>query len=393
MREELALFGGEKTARDPFPPWPQFAQKTLEEALEPLRTGRVGAWPGGRGRELEKQWAAWVGSRHAVCCSSGTAALHVGLLAVGAAGGQVILPSHTFASTALAVVHAGAEPVFCDVAEDGTLDPRKVEPLLTPRTRAIIAVHLHGTVCAMDRLMEIAQRGGGVRVVEDCAQCVGGELKGKKAGTLGHVGCFSFSQGKHVSAGEGGMIVCDDDQTARSSRSLCDYGRDPDETDAETAARHVNAGFNYRMTEVQAAIALSELERVDTWNLPRRRGYAKIYDHAFSQAYGVRSLPFNSPERRNAYWKYPLQLDLAKLACGGEEFLRALAAEGIPECRALPPEAYAEPALQGWAREKCQTAEALRERTVLLGVSPTWEKSHIETCITAVKKLLKAYRR
>jgi len=393
MKEELALFGGEKTARDPFPPWPQFAQKTFTEALEPLRTGKVGYWPGGRGRELEGSWARWVGARHAVCCSSGTAALHVSLLALGVTEGEVILPSHTFASTALAVVHAGAEPVFCDAAEDGTLDPRGIEALITPRTRAIVAVPLYGTVCAMDRITEIARRHG-LRVIEDCAQCVGGELKGKKAGTLGDAGCFSFSQGKHVSVGEGGMIVCDDRETAMACRSFCDYGREQGDADADAMApAHVRAGFNYRMTEIQAAIGLSEMERIDTWNLPRRRGYAKIYDHAFSQLPGVRCVPFNSAERRNAYWKYPLQLELAKLACDGEEVRKALAAEGIPECGMPMPEAYEEPALRKWARGRCPNAEALRARTVLLGLSPSWEKSHIETCVTAVKKVLRVFRR
>jgi dTDP-4-amino-4,6-dideoxygalactose transaminase len=392
MKEELALFGGEKTARDPFPPWPQFSEKTITEAVEPLRTGRVGYWSGGRGRELEERWAGWAGARHAVCCASGTAALHVSLLALGTTGGEVIVPSHTFASTALAVVHAGAEPVFCDTSEDGTIDPRAAEQLITQRTQAIVAVHLYGTVCAMDRLMEIAGRRG-IRVVEDCAQCVGGELKGKKAGTLGDAGCFSFSQGKHVCAGEGGMIVCDNEATARACRSLCDYGREQTAGADGGAPAHVMAGFNYRMTEVQAAIGLAELERLDAWNLPRRRGYAKIYDHAFSQLYGVRSIPFNSAERRNAYWKYPLQLDLARLACDGEEFRRCLAAEGIPECGVPAAEAYDEPALRPWARSRCQTAEALRARTVLLGLPPSWEKSHIETCIAAVKKVLRVFRR
>jgi len=393
MKEELALFGGEKTARDPFPPWPQFAEKALTDALEPLRTGRVGSWSGGRGRELETRWAKWAGSAHAVCCASGTAALHVSLLALGVTDGEVIVPSHTFASTVLAVVHAGAEPVFCDTTEDGTLDARGVEQLITPRTKAILAVHLYGTVCAMDRIGEIARRRN-LSVVEDCAQCVGGELKGKKAGTLGDAGCFSFSQGKHVCAGEGGMIVCDDEGTAAACRSLCDYGREQTEAGADgEAPAHVRAGFNYRLTEMQATIALAELERLDTWNLPRRRGYAKVYDHAFSQLYGVRSIPLSSAERRNAYWKYPLQLDLGKLVCDGKEFRRALAAEGIPECGAPGPEAYEEPALSKWARGRCETAEVLRERTVLLGLSPSWEKSHIETCVAAVKKVLRVYRR
>jgi dTDP-4-amino-4,6-dideoxygalactose transaminase len=318
----------------------------------------------------------------------------VSLLALGIVDGEVIVPSHTFASTVLAVVHAGAEPVFCDTLEDGTIDPRGVEQLITARTRAIVAVHLYGTVCAMDRLAEIAGRHG-LRVVEDCAQCVGGELRGRKTGTLADAGCFSFSQGKHICAGEGGMIVCDDEATAKACRSLCDYGREEENEGGRDGAAqaHVRVGFNYRMTEIQAGIGLAELERLDTWNLPRRRGYAKIYDHAFSQLYGVKGIPFNSAERRNAYWKYPLQLDLAKLACDGEEFRRALSAEGVPECGSPSPEAYDEPALRRWARGRCQTAEALRARTVLLGLPPSWEKSHIETCVAAVKKVLHAFRR
>ena len=393
MKEELALFGGEKTAHEPFPPWPQFSEKTLSEVLEPLRSGRVSYWSGERGRQFEARWAQWVGARHAVCCASGTAALHVSLAALGmASGDEVIVPSFTFASTALAIVHAGGQPIFCDTTEDGTMDPRRIEALITARTRAIVAVHLYGSVCAMDRIMDIAQSRD-LRVVEDCAQCVGGEVKGKKAGTFGDVGCFSFSQGKHVcTGGEGGMVVSDDEAVARACRSLCDYGREMDAQKSPGAA-HVRLGFNFRMTELQAVIGLGELERLDSWNLPRRRGYAKLYDHAFSQLYGVRSIPPNSAERRNAYWKYPLQLDLSKLACGAEEFRRALAAEGVPESGAPSPQAYDEPALSRWARGRCETAEALRERTVLLGLPPSWEKSHVETCAAAVKKVLRAYRR
>jgi dTDP-4-amino-4,6-dideoxygalactose transaminase len=395
MREELALFGGEKTAHEPFPPWPQFAEKTFTEVLEPLRSGRVGYWSGERAREFETRWAQWAGAPHAVCCASGTAALHVSLLALGITpGDEVIVPSHTFASTVLAVVHTGGEPVFCDTSEDGTLDPRRIEDLLTPRTRALVPVHLYGTVCAMDRIMDIA-RTRNLRVVEDCAQCVGGELAGKKVGTFGAAGCFSFSQGKHVSTGgEGGMIVCEEEAVARACRSLCDYGREMDAPQGrEDCAPHVRVGFNYRMTELQAVIGLGELDRLDSWNLPRRRGYAKIYDHAFSQLSGVRSIPLNTAERRNAYWKYPLQLDLAKLAGDIEELRRALAAEGVPEAGTPSPQAYDEPALSRWARGRCETAEALRARTLLLGLPPSWERSHIEVCAAAVKKVLRAYRR
>lgn len=282
VRGELALYGGEKTAHEPFPPWPQFAERTLTSVLEPLRSGRVSYLSGARGKEFEARWASWIGAAHAVSCSSGTAALHTALLALGIQpGDEVIVPSHTFLSTSLAVLHAGAAPVFCDVAGDHTMDPHALEALVTDRTRAVIVVHLYGIVCAMDRILEVAKRRG-LAVVEDCAQSVGGEFHGRKAGTLGDAGCFSFSEGKHVSTGgEGGMVVTDDEKLAQASRSLRDYGREQENaaeyhgeenaTEYRGGAAHVRVGFNYRLTEIQSIIGLGELDRLDTWNLPRRR--------------------------------------------------------------------------------------------------------------------------
>ena len=392
MREELALYGGEKTTHHPFPAWPQFAEKAFTEILEPLRSGRVSYWSGGRGREFESRWASWMSSAHAISCSSGTAALHMALVGLGVrAGDEVLVPSHTFASTSLAVLHAGAIPVFCDVTPDQTIDARALEERITPRSKAIVVVHLYGVVCDMDRVIEVARRGG-LAVVEDCAQCVGGELRGRKAGSMGDAGCYSFSQGKHVcTGGEGGMIVTNDNALANACRSLRDYGR---EQEGDAAAAHVRAGFNNRLTEIQSVIGLCELERLDTWNLPRRGGYAKIYDHAFSHLYGVHCLPLNNQDRRNAYWKYPLQLDLDKLTCTGEEFRRALAAEGIPDGGGQWPESYEEPVFAGLRRGAgCPTAEALTRRTVILCLHPSWERAHIDATIAAVKKVLHAFRR
>jgi len=231
-------------------------------------------------------------------------------------------------------------------------------------------------------------------VVEDCAQCVGGEHRGRKAGTLGEAGCFSFSQGKHISTGgEGGMVVTNSDALARACRSLRDYGRETGDAAGEGKSAHVVAGYNFRMTEIQSVIGINELERLESWNLARRFGFAKAYDHAFAQLYGVKSLPLNSAERRNSYWKYPLQLDLERLLCKGEEFQRALAAEGIPDTGGMWLECYEEPVFAHGGAARCRNAEALRERTVALGLCPTWERSHIELCISAVKKVLRAYRR
>ena len=391
VRGELALFGGEPTAREPFPPWPQFAERTFRDVLEPLRTGRLGYWSGSRSHQFEEAWASWMGARHAVSCASGTAALHLALTGLGVGpGDEVIVPSHTFISTSLAVAHAGAVPVFCDAADDQTLDPRCIEPLVTARTKAVVVVHLFGVVCGMDRILEAARRHG-LSVVEDCAQCVGGEFRGKKAGALGDAGCFSFSQAKHLStAGEGGMVVTDSETLAGACRSLRDYGR---EESPGSGAAHVRVGFNYRLTEMQAIVGLNELERIDSWNLARRRGFAKAYDHAFAQLYGVRAVPLNTPDRRNAYWKYPLQLDLEKLACSGDEFRAALAAEGIPDCDRRWPETYQEPAFADRAGVRCPNGEALGARTVSLGLCPSWDRMHVELCVSAVKKVLRAYRR
>ncbi len=242
----------------------------------------------------------------------------------------------------------------------------------------------------MDRILSFARRQG-LLVIEDCAQCAGGELNGKRAGALGDAGCFSFSQGKHVSAaGEGGMVVTSHAEAARACRSLRDYGREQDGTGP---AAHVRVGYNYRLTEIQSIVGLNELARLDSWNLARRAGFAKSYDHAFSQLAGVHGVPLNTPERRNAYWKYPLQLDLDRLAAPPEEIRAALGAEGIPDAGSAWPESYDEPIFSDSKAGCCPHAEALRKRTLMLGLPPTWERRHIDLCISAVKKVLRVYKR
>lgn len=415
MAEKLALFGGRRTAEGPFPAWPQFSAKSLAEAQEPLRTGLVGYWTGGRGRSLEAAWAAWCGARRAVSCGSGTAALHLALLALGIGpGDEVIVPSHTFVATAFSVLQAGAAPVFADVTEDHTLDPRAIPALCTERTRAVVAVHLFGVVCDMEALLREA-RARGLRVVEDCAQCAGGEYDGRKAGTLGDAGCFSLHHSKHVSAaGEGGMVVTGDDAVAEACRSYRDHGEELEAAPAPAGSareavplppagmpealerargRFVRVGYNYRMTEVQAAVALGELERLDSWNLARRFRHAKVYDHAFGHLPGIKAVPLNTQRRRNAYWRYPLRLEMPRLSCTAAGFRDALLAEGIP-CSLVPwPESYTEPALRAYARGPCPVAESLDASSICLFLHPTWERRHVDLAADAVKKVLAHYRR
>lgn len=405
MSDKLAIFGGEPVTREPFPSWPQLSERASVEAIETLRSGRLTYWAGSKGRQFEKRWAEWLGSPNAVSCSSGTAALHAALVALGiGSGDEVIVPSHSFIASAFSVLHTGAVPVFCDASADHTIDPRRLEGLITEKTRAVIVVHLYGVVCDMGAILQVA-RAGGLSVVEDCAQCIGGEYRGKKAGTLGDVGCFSFSQNKHLTTGgEGGMLVTNDGELARELRSIRDQGYDAEgwlllaPGDEQPPAANRRVGYNYRLTEIQSAIGMAELTRLDSWNLSRRFGYAKAYDHALGQLYGIGALPLSNEARKCAYWQYPVQLDTEKLTCGADTFRQALAAEGIPCASVRWREAYEEPAFRDIAalwggKTPCETAERLRARTVVLFVHPSWERSHIDLCIAGVKKVLRAFKR
>ena len=394
MSSTLALHGGPKTAAEAFPPWPRLSDRARAAAADVLASGLLVRSSGSRVEAFETAFAAWLGVPHAAAVSSGTAALHAALAAVGVGpGDEVIVPSRTFVATPLAVLHAGARPVFGDSADDQTLDPRAIDALATSRTRAVVAVHLYGIVCDMGRILE-RTRSRGIAVVEDCAQSLGAEWQGRPAGTLAEAGCFSFSQVKHLTtAGEGGMVVSAGADVAARVRSLADLGR---ERGGDAAVLpHARTGWNYHLTEVQAAVGLAELERLDSWNLARRQGFARIYDHAFSQLPGVKAVPLNTDARRNAYWLYPLQLDLERLTEGVDRVREALAAEGIPlppptwrDCRDEP--VFAGP---GPASARCPNAERLRARTLGLYLHPTWDRPHADLAAAAVKKVLRAFRR
>lgn len=420
---KLALNGGPRTVTGDFPPWPQFDERSFPEIQEALRTGKVNYWTGPRGMEFEEKFAAWEGARYGISCTNGTAALHIAISSLGIGpGDEVIVPSYSFIASSFAIVQAGAIPVFCDVTEDHTIDPASIEKHVTRRTRGIVVVHLYGVVCDMDPVLAVAKKHN-LKVIEDCAQCFGGLYKGKKVGTLGDVGCFSFCQSKHfTTGGEGGMVVTDDEDLAWECRSFRDHGYDVRERlnllamEAKLPYIHNRVGFNFRMTEMQSIIGIHELARFDTWNLARRREYAAMYDKAFEALRGIRALPVDTQERRNAYWWYPMLLDLEALQCNADQFREALTAEGVPNFGILWPEAYKERAyreLNGfgtakfpfhskeytdpgqvkYAENHCAVANQLRECTVSLFLHPSWEKKHIQWCIDGVVKVLEHTRR
>lgn len=406
-----------------FPMWPVFAKETLEDILEPLITGKVNYWTGKKGMEFETKWAEWNGAKYAISCTNGTAALHVAIASLGIGpGDEVIVPSYSFIASSFAVVQAGAIPVFCDVTEDHTIDPSLIESLITKRTKAIIAVHLYGVISDMGPILKIA-KSHKLKVIEDCAQCFGGEFNGIMTGVIGDVGCFSFCQSKHfTTGGEGGMVVTNDEDLAWECRSFRDHGYDVKERMNMLALEeklpyiHNRVGFNYRMTEIQSVIGLNELKRLDSWNLDRRFKYAKMYDQAFKDLKGIKKLPVNTAERKNAYWWYPVVLDTEALDIDAPGLIRELHDQNIPCYGIQWPEAYMEKAYRehnGFGANKfpfrseeytdknsvaytgtfCKTANALRKKTVSLFLHPSWEEKHIDRCIdafvSACKKHLK----
>lgn len=404
-----------------FPMWPQFASEVAEAIQEPINNGLVNYWTGKRGMEFEKAFATWEDSAYAISCANGTAALHIALASLGVGpGDEVIVPSYSFIASSFGVVQAGAIPIFSDVTEDHTLDPKGLDALLSSRTKAIIVVHLYGVVADMGPIIEFAKKHN-LYVVEDCAQCFGGTYKGKKVGTLGNAGCFSFCQSKHfTTGGEGGMVVTNDEDLAWECRSFRDHGYDVKERlnllamEEKLNYVHNRVGFNYRMTEIQSIIGIHELKRFDEWNLKRRRDHAKVYDKAFTNYKGIKALPVNTEERANAYWWYPILLDLDVLDIDATLFSKELVGLGIPCYGIQWPEAYEEKAykeLNGFGSVKfpfkskeytnpesvkyekivCKTAKSLRKETLSLFLHPTWETQHINRCIDAVKKVLNAH--
>ena len=406
-----------------FPGWPQFAPEVPEAVTRVLTSGRVNYWTGKVGMEFEAAFAEWMGAKMAISCTNGTAALHIALSSLGVGpGDEVIVPSYTFIASSFAVVQAGAIPVFADTTEEHTLDPRCIEALITERTKAIVVVHLYGVVADMSPIMEIAKKHN-LYVVEDCAQCIGGEYNGTKVGLVGDVGCFSFCQSKQfTTGGEGGMVVTNDEDLGWECRSFRDHGYDVCTRMNMLALGeklpyiHKRVGFNYRMTEMQSAIGLCELRRYDSWNLRRRYEYAAMYDEAFGGLRGIKAIPHNSKERKNSYWWYPILLDLDAVDIKAADFIRELIALGIPCSGILWPESYLEKAYQegigfgeagfpfkskeytdpraaDYSKVECPVAKSLRDQTVSLFLHPSWEKEHIERVIDGVKSVLAAHRK
>ena len=279
-------------------------------------------------RKFEETFAEFHGVPHALTVSSGTTALHLALVALGIGpGDEVIVPDLTFAASANVVIHCGATPVLADVTrETWTLDPEDFARKITPRTKAVMPVHLYGHPCDMDPIMEIARRHQ-LFVVEDNAEALGARYRGQLTGTFGDVGCFSFFANKVITTGEGGMVTTRDPELAHRMMVLRDHGM-------EKTRRywHLVPGFNYRMTNLQAAIGLAQMERIERF-LSRRDDIVARYDAQLRHVPGI-VLPPRAAWARNIHWLYSILVDPAAAGLDRDALASRLSEHGI-ETRAF----------------------------------------------------------
>jgi dTDP-4-amino-4,6-dideoxygalactose transaminase len=332
--QKLALLGGEKAIKTPFPIWPYYDEnerRVLNEVLDSRVWWRT---PGTKTLQFERDFAAYHQAKHGIAVTNGTAALEVALAALDIrAGDEVIVPDFTFVATASAVLFTGALPVLVDVTPDTyCLDPELAEAAITERTKAIIAVHMAGHPADLDKLAELVQRYG-LYLIEDSAHAHGSEWRGRKVGAIGHIGTFSFQASKLMTAGEGGMVITNSDDLERKARAVHDCGRMP----GEWFYAHFIYGSNYRLSEWQGAVLGAQLARLDDQAKVRSRN-AAFLDQALPQIEGITPQRLDDRVSRRGYYAYIFHVDRNAFAgVSTEKFIAALNAEGIPTQASYPP--------------------------------------------------------
>lgn len=290
--------------------------------LDCIDTGWISA-NGKYVNEFESSFADFCGVKHAISCANGTVALHLPLLAYGIEpGDEIIIPSFTYIATANAIKYCGATPVLVDSEENTwNMDPDKIEEKINPRTKGIIVVHLYGHPVDMDPIMEIARKHN-LFVIEDAAEAHGAEYKNKVVGSIGHVGTFSFFGNKIISTGEGGMITTNDNELAAKMRLLRGQGMDPNKRYWFNVV-----GYNYRMTNLQAAVGLGQLENI-RWHLDQRRRVANAYIEKFSQYSNLFELQPEMAWAKHSYWMVSVLLS-DNIKAERDEIMQLLEEDGI----------------------------------------------------------------
>ncbi|HJV81830.1 DegT/DnrJ/EryC1/StrS aminotransferase family protein [Noviherbaspirillum sp.] len=382
----------------PFPPWPSYTSEEANSARNILLSNKVNYWTGVECCEFEREFAAWAGTQHAVALANGTAALEVALhaLCIGP-GDEVVVTPRTFMASASCIVGRGARPVFADVDRNSqNISADTIRAVLTPRTRAVICVHLAGMPCDMDPIMALAGEHG-LHVVEDCAQAHGARYKGRSVGSLGHIAAWSFCQDKIMTTGgEGGMATTSNREWWASMWSFKDHGKSWEAMHEHAAAPgfrwvHESFGTNMRMLEMQAAIGRIQLRRMPEWG-ERRRMHAERIATVCRQFPAVR-VPDVPGHVRHAYYKFYAFVEPERLADGWsrDRILAEIVARGVPCYHGTCPEVYLEKAFDGSGyrpAERLPVARELGETSLMFLVHPTLSEADIEKTCSVLEEVL-----
>src|SRR5512133_482104 len=329
---ELAILGGPKTRTEPYPQWPVWDQRDIDAITEVVKSGRWGGYPypGPKTEELAKKFAELQGGGYAVTMTNGTITMEVALRAAGIGwGDEVIVPAYTFQATASAPMGAGAIPVIVDVDPNTyCLDPKAAAKAITPKTKAIIPVHLGSNMADMDAIMELAEKHNLI-VIEDCAHAHGAKWREQGAGTIGHFGSFSLQSSKTLTSGEGGILLCRTPEFAALAASVIDCGR-PHALGGggEDSNGLAMQGGNYRLSELQAALALVGIERFPA-QAQQREEMAAYMDEALSEVPGVRVLKHDERHTTRSFYRYIFAIDPNHFGVEHDLLCDALDAEGI----------------------------------------------------------------
>jgi len=394
-----------------FSPWPSFTQEEVDAVRDVLLSNKVNYWTGTECRAFEKEYAAWAGTRYAVALANGTLALDVALQALGIGpGDEVVVTPRTFIASVSCVVNAGATPVFADVAPDsGNLSAETIARVLTPRTRAVICVHLAGWPCDMDPIMALAEQHG-LKVIEDCAQAHGARYKGRSVGSIGHVGAWSFCQDKIMTTGgEGGMVTTNDEALWRAMWSFKDHGKSYAavyEREHPPGFRWLHEGFgtNWRMLEMQAAVGRIQLRRMGDWTAARVANAKAILSECRRHA-ALRVPDFRCnagrcevgcPSRSgcvHAQYKCYVYVRPERLAAGWsrDRIAAEINARGVPCYQGSCSEVYLEKAFDNtdWRpEERLPVARELGETSLMFLVHPGLTADEIQRTCNALTEVM-----
>jgi dTDP-4-amino-4,6-dideoxygalactose transaminase len=380
MRDTFLVFGS-----------PKIEQPEIEEVIACMESGWLGTGP--RVARFEEDFKIYKDARHAVAVNSCTAALHLSLLAAGLrSGDEVITTPLTFCATVNAILHSGAIPVLADVdSRTMNIDPSRVESAITSKTRAVLPVHFAGRPCEMDPLCDLVKRHG-LKLIEDCAHAIESEYKGRKTGTFGDFGCFSFYVTKNIVTGEGGMVLTRDEEDSIRLKVLALHGMSKDawKRFGDEGYKHyrvIECGFKYNMMDLQAAIGIHQLQRIERY-WQRRREIWQRYNEAFA------GLPIElpadpAPETRHSYHLYTILVDEGRTGIGRDAFLDAMTSRNIGvgvHYLSIPEHPYYRHSF-GWKPEDYPNAMRIGRQTASLPISAKLSDRDVDDVIGAVVRI------